>query len=165
MARSAAQLADGIESVLLDGGRRLPCSSEQISALERRLTIRVPDDVRDFYRQMDGTDGMTTVDRGLVTLWPLDRWTRVKDESFCGDEKLDDAILIADHSISCWGYAATFAADGSAQVDIYTVGVGPREPIASSFAEFVELILAGDQRLYGAPANGPLQTDGASRRR
>jgi hypothetical protein len=158
-------LADAIEVVLLDAGRRPPCTSGEIAALERRLQIRVPEDVRGFYGQMDGTDGMTTVDHGLVTLWPLERWTRAKDETFGSDEEIADAIIIADHSISIFGYAAKFSADGAARLDIHTVGIGPREPIASSFSEFVEMILGGDRRLYGVPANKPLQTDGASRRR
>src|SRR6516162_6484541 len=98
--RTPAQLADAIEVVLLDAGRRPPCTSGEIAALERRLQIRVPEDVRGFYGQMDGTDGMTTVDHGLVTLWPLERWTRAKDETFGSDEEIADAIIIADHSIS-----------------------------------------------------------------
>jgi hypothetical protein len=58
-----------------------------------------------------------------------------------------DAVVFADHSL-CWAYAAEFER-GSERATVHMVGAAADGPIAETFTEFLELILADSERLYG----------------
>ena len=131
--------------------------------LEDRLYVRLPEDVREFFAQMNGTSDMTDVDHGLITLWPLEQWKRLDvDEPGLARGPVADAIAFADHSIWCWVYAAQFQRDSS--TTIWMVG-GP-EPIlvADSFSLFTNMIVSGDDALYGKLTNKGVEPDGPSAR-
>lgn len=157
---SPADLVDRIASLVVDGGRASPCRTGEIEETEARLGVSLPSDVRAFYGLMNGTSDMTTVEHGLVWLWPLERWTPVAGGAReLVSEGLGEAILFADHSAWVWGYAARFHLG---RTEIFIVGGDQPRPIAHSFTEFAEMIMSGDERLFGVLANPPLQSDGAS---
>lgn len=127
---------------------RRPVDPRTIDDLESRFGVRLPTDVRAFYSRMDGTDMMDAA-HGLITLWPLNRWSRLDDEvSQHAREVPGDAIVFADHSAWCWAYAAEFDAESERMV-VSIVGAGPGIPIAETFTEFLELIVTDSKRLYG----------------
>jgi hypothetical protein len=157
------QLVDRIAPLVVDAGRASPCREGEIEKTETRLGVSLPSDVRAFYGLMNGTADMTTVEHGLVWLWPLEKWAPVcAGAPELTNEGLSDAILFADHSAWVWGYAARFHLG---RTEIFIVGGGQPKPLAHSFTEFAEMIVSGDERLFGVLANPPLQTDGASPRR
>lgn len=148
--RTVEQLTDVLASAplaLRDGRRRPPAGPAALAAVESRFRLRLPSDVRAFYSTMDGTD-MLDADHGLITLWPLDRWTTLEQEApeHARDAPVD-AIVFADYSLWGWAYAAEFE-PGSQRMTVHVVGRGPGAPIAGTFTEFLELIVTDDRRLY-----------------
>jgi len=92
---------------------------------------------------------MLDIEHGLISLWPLHRWSRVADEAPHDALNIPaDAIVFADHSAWCWAYAAEFER-GTQRTIVHIVGGGCGTPIAESFTEFLELILTNSKRLHG----------------
>jgi len=144
-------LAERVAVVLMEGHRPSPATSAQIVATESRLGITLPADMRNFYLSMDGSGEMTDVDHGLVRFWSLAEWKRVQDEvPKTLDIHLHDAIVVADHSIWCWAYAAAFSPATDVVRFFILEGAGGPAPIAETFTDFVELVLRNDRRLYEA---------------
>lgn len=152
------ELADGIAALVSQPNG--PCGTESIRATEDRLYVRLPDDVREFFARMNGTSDMTDVTHGLITLWPLEQWGRWEGESGLARGPLAGAVAFADHSISCWVYAARFERHDPDTMRIWIVG-GP-EPIlvGETFSQFAKMILSGDDTLYGKLANKALNPTG-----
>lgn len=97
---------------------------------------------------MDGTD-LLDAEHGLITLWPLDRWTRLDQEApQHAKDAPAGAIVFADHSLWCWAYAAEFE-PGSERTIVHIVGGACGVPIAETFTEFLELVVTNSQRLFG----------------
>ena len=129
-----------------DAKRRPPADSAALTDLESRLHVKLPSDVRAFYSRMDGTD-MLEADHGWITLWPLERWTRLDDEApqYAKDAPRG-AIVFADYSLWCWAYAAQFE-PVSERTTVHIIGAGAGAPIAETFTEFLELIVTNSRRL------------------
>jgi hypothetical protein len=148
--RTPRELADAVSAVVMDGERRGPCRPDEVVTAEQRLGITLPADVRAFYGCMNGTADMTDVEHGLITLWPLDKWNRIEDEAPADARgPLANTVVFADHSYWCWAYSARFSSEPSDQMEVFLVGVGAPSPIAKSFTEFVQMVLSGDEALYG----------------
>jgi hypothetical protein len=144
------QLAGAVAALVIHGERALPCTPTEIWAAEQRLGIDFPSDVRAFYRCTNGTADMTDVEHGLVSLWPLEKWRRVRDEApTYSSALLADALVFADHSYWCWAYAGVLSHEDPDRMVIYTVGVGAPAVIAETFTDFIVMILSGDGGLHG----------------
>ena len=150
--RTVKELTDAIASApfaLRDGERRPPVDPVALADFEFRWGIKLPADVRAFYLRMDGTD-MMDADHGLITLWPLARWSHLDHDEAPQYPVVApaDGIVFADHSLWCWAYAAQFES-GSERMTVHIVGHGTGVPIAETFTEFLELIVTDSKRLYG----------------
>jgi hypothetical protein len=157
-------LASQVMALVSRGVREPPCSDADVLAVEARLGITLPADVRRFYRAMDGTNDMTD-GHGLVRFWALREWNFVKLE-LPNDPSIfpiGNAVIFADHS--CWAtaYAAWFPERGSDRMEIFMLE-GYESPMASSFSEFVQLVLADDSRVYGGAGQPGVAADGAAPR-
>ncbi len=130
-----------------DFRRRSAGDPAVLGELESRFRVRLPADVRAFYSRMDGTD-MLDANHGLITLWPLERWTRLGEEApqYAKDAP-SDAIVFADYSLWCWAYAAEFD-PASERTIVHIVGAGAGAPIAETFTEFLELVVTNSRRLH-----------------
>ena len=149
--RTVAELTDVLfsaPSALGDAARRPPADPAALTDLESRLRVKLPSDVRAFYSRMDGTD-MLAADHSWITLWPLDRWTRLDQEApNCAMEAPPDAIVFADYSLWCWAYTAEFE-PGSERTTVRIVGGVGGVPIAEAYTEFLELVVSDSRRLCG----------------
>jgi len=147
--RTPRELADAVAS-LVDAQRNGPCSADELASTERRLGITLPADARAFYERMNGTADMTDVDHGLITLWSLDKWRRVEEEApQYAQGHLANTVVFADHSYWCWAYGARFSAETPDRMEVVLVANGAPVPIAETFTDFVQMVLSGDQALYG----------------
>ncbi len=161
--KTLQELTEAIASAALafsDSKRSAPADAMALSVVEDRFNLKLPADVRAFYSRVDGTD-MMDGSHGLITLWPLERWAYLDDEApECAKRVPGDAIVFADHSLWCWAYAAQFER-GSERTTVHIVGAASDGPIAETFTEFLELILADSPRLYGmSNREDPLQVSG-----
>lgn len=148
--RTPQELADAIATVVMRGERNGPCTVDELVKTERRLGIVLPTDVRAFYEHMNGTPDMTDGAHGLITLWSLDKWKRIEDESpEFAQGALANTVVFADHSYWCWAYSARFTADEPKGMEVYVVANGEPIPIAASFTDFVQMVLSDDRALYG----------------
>jgi hypothetical protein len=149
--KTVDELADALMSAPFaypDAKRRSPADPAALTDVESRFRVRLPSDVRAFYSRMDGTD-MLDANHGLITLWPLDRWTRLDQEAPQYAESASPAaIVFADYSLWCWAYAAEFEPAGE-RTTVRIVGAGAGAPIAETFREFLELIVSNSRRLCG----------------
>jgi len=122
--------------VYRDARRRGPADPTSFTDLESRFQVKLPFDVRAFYSSMDGTD-LLDAEHGLITLWPLDRWTRLDQEApQHATDAPAGAIVLADYSLWCWAYAAEFE-PGSERTIVHIVGGPGGVPIAETFTEFL----------------------------
>ena len=93
---------------------------------------------------------MTDIDHGLITLWSLDKWRRIEDEApQYAQGHLANTVVFADHSYWCWAYGARFSAQTPDRMEVVLVANGAPVPIAETFTDFLQMVLSGDQALYG----------------
>ena len=72
---------------------------DEILSVERRLRMRLSDEMRAFYGCVGGTDEPTPLEEGWMTFWPLERWERAATFTKNSDA---DLVVVADHSLSSW---------------------------------------------------------------
>lgn len=129
---------------------RAGLSPEALGAFERRYGVRLPEDVRRFYRCMDGMEYGST-DEALYCFWPLAEVGTVPEKlaGFRGipdyggiEDTLPEAescFVFADHSIWVHVYAIRLSADPSAPAPVIWIADGQTwAPLAPSFGEFLE---------------------------
>jgi hypothetical protein len=147
-------VAERLRAVLLEGTTPPKAALDDVREAERRLNVSLPQDMRQFYECMNGTEQLTDHDHGLVRLWSLDELTTVREElpDDRDYEGIAAAIVFADHLHWSWAYAGLPIATLDSADDNFHVfiigGAGGRIPIATSFSGFAELILTNDPRLY-----------------
>jgi hypothetical protein len=135
---------------LLERSARSGATPAEVAAAERRLGVRIPDDLRALVSAFNGSDDGTPVEHGWVTFWPLQDWTRVAEKPSAAESSaMPELILFADHSIVSWWYAIELIpASGGCQV--YLVGgVEPDKLVATSIGGFLQAILDDADALYG----------------
>ncbi len=130
---------------------RPPATEHDILSVERRLRMRLPDDIRNFYSRVGGCDEATPVEQGWVTFWPFERWERAT--SVAGGDGAD-LVLVADHCLSSWWYAIPSSGGASAPVLIVD-GLRPPRVVASTFSAFAEAIFKDDASIYPELTEGP----------
>ena len=111
-------------------------SSKEIIALENKLQFSFPRSFVSLYQMADGfKDGDT--DENLFSIWPL---ARISKEYTVSTNKA--FIGFCDWSINC--HFIGFVRDRSAIYKDYNLCY----PVASTFEEVIELMLAGSNLLY-----------------
>jgi hypothetical protein len=124
--------------------RYLPgVDDEQVRAFEASQGVKLPDDVRCFYRTTNGTKvPLYGQDQDSYEFWRLSELAPKARESW--------AINFADYREMSWWYA--FDATGRGGLGkgaVYLMGAEGRRPllVARSFTEFLQLYVDGDYRL------------------
>ena len=140
---------------LFEDDQVYPGASEQeLQEVECKLGIVLPNDMRSFYKKMNGSKVFTDLEYGHITFWQLSQLKTVSQE-FPSEKRdcLSDAILFSDHLIWSWAFAGIVLPRGKSETTefhVYVIGVSePGEPIARTFSEFLELVLKDDLVLYG----------------
>jgi hypothetical protein len=130
-------------------------SVADIEAFEQRHGVTLPQDLREYFRELNGMDigheGASDLD--LICFWRLDQVEQGKDEN-------GDIYYFADWSIDACLYGVQLSPGAtSAPVFLDCGGYNKRADllkVASSFSEFVEGYLRKDEFvLYGKTADEP----------
>ena len=137
-------------------GVRPPVNQKNVKDFEKTFSVRLPEDVLDFYEHADGFDQIFDMenskyyyDRNGFNFYPLSKVAPVDSIengafSFPGSSTY---FAFADYLDWSWGYALRLGA-GSSRVVI----VGERDKqvhVADTFEEFVGLYIANDDAIYG----------------
>jgi SMI1 / KNR4 family (SUKH-1) len=115
-----------------------------IAATERRLGVRVPTDVREFWLVMNGSEGSTPVEHGWLTFWPLEQWQTVAALGLDGSHR--HAVVFADHGLDAWhcAFEAEDADDGARIIRID----GSDQVVSETFTAFIDAVVRDDRKLY-----------------
>jgi hypothetical protein len=134
-----------------------PVTAAEVKAFEEQYMVRLPDEVREYYRAANGFAPANDQDENGFSFWPLTRVCPVKtfDGGRWSSEDTEDCFVFADYLSLSWGYAFRLTSD-PVRAAVCIVGTASRRPrwIADSFLEFVELYVREDQRLYSANEPG-----------
>lgn len=121
-----------------------------IRAFEAKYEVHLPADLRSYFLVVNGTG--PDMDPDLYRFWPLEEVKPVEEElnevypdrySYLG------CFVFADHCISCWDYAARLECHGETAGPVFrATGTNPpREQMAASFVEFIEMYLASPNNI------------------
>lgn len=128
-----------------------PIAAEEIKLFEQEYSVRLPDEIRDYYLAANGFAPPDDQDENGFSFWPLSRVCPVAtfDGGCWSSAGTEDCFLFADYLSLSWGYAF-YARLGSVRTRVCIVGTADRRPIwiADGFREFVDLYIDGDERLY-----------------
>lgn len=128
---------------------------------ERRHSLRLPDDFRDYFLLANGTGQAS--DDNFIRFWPLNEVVPVEVElaDYAPDKDLyPGAFVFADYSICAWLWAIQLDGDPGDVGRVFLLEVDGRRnpPIVQSFTEWVRCFLINPYSLGpgGVPGNpGP----------
>lgn len=146
--------------------QRLPiavgCSAAAVTDFERRASIALPEDMREYFLLVNGMipEWPGDQDEKGFSFWPLER-VRWVPEELAEEAPLSSSFpdaenfyAFADYLGWSWAYAIRLSGlPGPAPVIL--IGKDTPELVASSFSEFVDLYLVDSPALYGSPSPGP----------
>lgn len=120
-------------------------SIQEIEHVEAEKTIRLPEDFKEFYLELNG---MNKADSKGFLFYPLQKLNPVKRVAEITSLKKNAGILVfAEYKNKTWWYGIQLHDDGD-----YTIGLvskkGNFKPITNFLAEFVDLYLEDSSRLY-----------------
>lgn len=128
-----------------------PAAPEEVIRFERLHGHTLPSEFRGYLQCVNGFDQAANYqdERGF-NFWPLASLSSVSEYEggkyhFSND---DDYFIFCDYLDFCWAYAISLDPSTSKVVMVGTKDGEPKT-VADSFAEFVELYLKDDERLYG----------------
>jgi len=123
-------------------GCRVGLSDQLIATWEKNARALMPDDMRAYFRVVDGMDEGAMDPHSYLRFWQL---AELKPA-----QGLPSTWLFADYSISALDYGINL--DGSEKHgEVVALGGVRPHTIASSFGDFVKLYLDGSNALYGGP--------------
>ena len=128
-------------------GPGVPASPEDIAERERRYGIRLPPDLRAYFRELNGMarheDMNLEWDEDLIRFYPIEELRPLSEEwPETTVARAEELFVFADWSIWGWGYAVRLRGEGAAEVQVV---YGPETArVAGSFAEFLESYIARD---------------------
>jgi hypothetical protein len=131
------------QGIRSDGG----AGEDAIRAFEGRHGVRMPEDLRAYFRHVGGVrmDGESpALDQNLIRFWRLED-VETLASSWVPAPDARSWFVIADYSIWVWAYVIRLTADQSAPAPV-AVSFGAAEllPVADSFGEFVGRYLRRD---------------------
>jgi cell wall assembly regulator SMI1 len=113
-----------------------PASMEAIEAFEKKCGAKLPQAIREYLLQVNGTSRNWMISDALIGFWSIEEMMTIEEEY--GQPRPEDGpvdIVFADHSISIFEYVFRL---GDEDPSIWAVRRdGDRWMIAENFAEFV----------------------------
>ena len=130
----------------LDTGK--PASEAELLAWEQRYGVRLPSDLRAYFRELNGTARHQQFDRewdeDMIRFYPLEDFRPLGEETpDTAVPNATDFFVFADYSIWAWGYAIRLM-PAEAAGEVHVVYDSETVRVASSFSEFVRGYLARD---------------------
>jgi hypothetical protein len=133
-------------------------TNAEITAFEQRYGVRLSEDLRGYFRELNGLDigHEGAMDLDLISFWRLDQVEQGKGEN-------SDIFYFADWSIDACYYGIQLSPHFNSTTPVFLDcgGFDKRSDlvkVASSFAEFVEGYLRKDEFvLYGKTTDQPAQ--------
>ena len=134
-------IGERLKSRPYEAGLEAPpgASESDLEAFERRHNVRLPGDMRSYFRILNGTgSSYADGDDFLLCFWALEKLEPVPEWTEAGK---DDVrwFVFADHCFSHHDYAIRLTRDGSEPNPV--CAKEGRRKVARSFSEFVELYL------------------------
>jgi hypothetical protein len=128
-----------------------PATIDEIVGFERRYGVVLPGELREVYLVANGFSPPHDQDDNGFSFWPLERVCPVAafDDGQWASRETVGHFIFADYLGLSWGFACRLT-PGAAQTPVCIVGTAEHKPrsIAASFAEFVQLYIRDDERLY-----------------
>ncbi len=129
-------------------------SQAEIAAFEKKYSVVLPPDVRTYFATINGTaiGSLGMDDEDLMGFWHLDQVRTFAEEGIDDDPDVARTFVFADHSIWIYGFGIRLSSDPSAPTPVVVTIGSPHICVASSFEEFIERYVRGDQTaLYPEP--------------
>ena len=111
-------------------------TDSSIAAFEQRHGVRMPEDLRTWFRSFGGTE-LNEWDEELIRFWKLDEVQPA--------EVAPDFFVFADYSISAHEYAVHIS---ESDTRVVMLAAPARRPVAPSFAAFLHVYLHDPERLF-----------------
>lgn len=119
---------------------------QEINLWEQRYKVSMPDDLRAYVSQLNGTFNAEAFQfgEGLTSFFPLK--AIVPEHDF--DERFQNPnmFIFADYLISCYWYCAEVTAEKRERTRIFISAKQPKL-VADSIEEFLEAYMAGSKRI------------------
>lgn len=136
----------------------MPASDDQLSQFETRYQVTIPEDLRAYFREVNGTAGDYAF--GIIRFWSIDEvctfveaWEANRNLGCLIYSRYAAAIdyserlfLFADHLHEVHLYGTILTSDGHYR-PVMLVDGGPPRLIADSFGDFVERYVSSPERL------------------
>lgn len=121
-------------------------TSEEIAAWEQRYSVSMPEDLRAYVTQLNGTFNAEAFDfgDGLTSFLPLK--AMVPEHDFDDRFSNPNMFVFADYMISCYWYCAEVTGKKQEQTRIF-MGANQPKLVAESIEEFLEAYIAGAKRI------------------
>jgi len=126
-------------------------TASQIEAFEERYGVFVPADLRDYFETVNGFDLSKTgfCDNNCFSFFPIEEVVPV-DNEYWQNPDAEPYFILVDFMIASAVYAIRLAGDANSESPVFVVY--PRDRpirIASSFSEFAEGYLKGEDSILG----------------
>lgn len=125
-------------------------SVNDIEAWERQHGVRLPQDLREYFRRVNGTHNGEHLEFGndLTTFLPLH--AVVPESEWSKREGRPGHFVIVDYCVSCYWWTALLTSEAQETTSIFL----GRHRVARSLKDFVSLYLAGSKQIHNLDGNG-----------
>jgi hypothetical protein len=119
-----------------------PATAVELAAFESSYGVSLPGDLRSYFAELGGMDprAVPAYDHEGFAIWPLTEVRRTES-----DPRL---FVIADYLNWSWVYAIELGVTADRPHPIVMLGTTTPQPVAESFAEFIDLYLSDSRLLY-----------------
>ena len=125
-----------------------PASDVALSTFERRYGVELPAGLREVLLRANGFGAPGDQDEVGFSFWQVETFVPVRDYDGGRFGLVDDVYLFADYLGWSWAYAIRLGT--GLRDEVFIVGAADNRlvKVAASFADFVELYIADDERIY-----------------
>jgi hypothetical protein len=124
-----------------------PATEAEIAAFEAGYNVRLPAEVRAYFRLLNGTrhgKGGLDDSEHLLSFWHLSQVRTLAEEGITDDPRADQIFVFADYSLWVWAFGLRLGLDPSQPAPII-VDIGwPHQEVSPDLNSFLEAYLRSD---------------------